>query len=82
MTNSKKTEIVCLCNNVSRDTIEKAILDGATTMNQIYDKTSAGVGPCGGTCRKKIVPFLEYYLKHGVFPEKIQADKRNPKKNR
>ncbi len=67
--NRKKVEIICRCNNVSRETIENAIRDGAKTLNEIFDATSAGVGPCGGSCRRVIGPLLEYYLKNGEFPE-------------
>lgn len=70
----KKVEIICRCNNVSRETIEKAIMDGARTLNEIFDATSAGVGPCGGSCRRKLGPLLDYYLEHGSFPEKIQEN--------
>lgn len=78
-----KTEIVCRCNNVSRATIEEAIRNGAKTLNEIFDSTSAGVGPCGGSCRRKIGPLLNQYLNTGEFPEKIvedQTGKSNPKK--
>lgn len=64
---NKKSEIICLCNNVDRQTIENAIRDGAKTLNEIFDKTSAGVGPCGGSCRRKLDPILEHYLKTGEF---------------
>lgn len=70
----KKVEIICRCNNVSRETIEQAIVNGAHTMNEIFDATTAGVGPCGGTCRRKLGPLLEYYLKNKNFPEKITED--------
>lgn len=70
----KKTEIICRCNNISRETIESAIRDGAQTMNEIFDLTTAGVGPCGGTCRRKLGPLLDHYLKTGTFPEKIVED--------
>ena len=70
----QKDEIICRCNTVSRSTIEKAILGGCDTMNKIFDCTSAGVGPCGGSCRRKLKPFLDYYLEHKVFPEKIVED--------
>lgn len=62
-------EIICFCNNVARDVIEKAILEGAKTLNEIYDKTTAGIGPCGGSCRRKIGPILEKYLETGKLPE-------------
>ncbi len=60
--NKKKSEIICLCNNVTRETIEAAIVGGAQTLNEIFDQTTAGVGPCGGSCRRKLGPMLEHYL--------------------
>ncbi len=77
-----KQEIICLCNNVSRDVIEAAIREGADTLNKIFDRTTAGVGPCGGSCRRKIAPLLEEYLATGRFPETIKEDKRGKKKSR
>lgn len=63
-----KPDIICRCNNISRETIENAIREGCRTMNEIFDKTTAGVGPCGGSCRRKIAPILEHYLEKGEFP--------------
>ncbi len=79
----QKSQIICRCNNVDRATIEQAIRDGADSMNKIFDSTSAGIGPCGGSCRRKLSPLLEHYLKTGEFPEKINEDmtgKALPKK--
>jgi len=70
----KRSEIICRCNNISREVIEKAIRDGAHTLNEIFDDTTAGVGACGGSCRRKLGPLLEHYLKNGTFPEKIIED--------
>ena len=64
----ERHQIVCFCNNVSKETIEAAIKEGCHTLNEIYDKTTAGVGPCGGSCRRKIAPFLEYYLANQKLP--------------
>lgn len=75
----KKSEIICRCNNVSRQTIETAIVEGCDTLNKIFDTTTAGVGPCGGSCRRKLGPLLEHYLKTGMFPEKITEDKTGKK---
>ena len=77
-----REEIVCRCNNVFRSTIETAIRDGCKTPNEIFDATTAGVGPCGGSCRRKIQPLLEHFLKHGSFPEKLAEDLsgKSPKK--
>lgn len=74
MGQQKKSEIICRCNNISRETIEKAIRDGAHTLNEIFDATTAGVGPCGGSCRRKLGPLLQHYLQTGTFPEKIVED--------
>lgn len=71
---NKSKEIICFCNNIPRDVIEKAIVEGADTLNKIFDATTAGVGPCGGSCRRKLAPLLEAYLKTGAFPEKISVD--------
>jgi NAD(P)H-nitrite reductase large subunit len=79
----KRAEIICRCNNVSRETIETAIREGCQTMNEIYDTTTAGVGPCGGSCRRLIVPLLKTYLECGEFPKKEpppQIPKPPPKK--
>lgn len=67
-------EIVCKCNSVTRGTLEEAMRSGCDTMNKIFDQTTAGVGPCGGSCRRKIVPMLEHYLEKGTFPEKLLED--------
>lgn len=69
----KKSEVICFCNNISREEIESAIQNGADTLNKIFDRTTAGVGACGGSCRRKLQPMLEHYLKTGKFPEKIVA---------
>jgi len=71
---NKKKEIICFCNNVPRDVIEHAIANGADTLNKIFDRTMAGVGACGGSCRRKLAPMLESYLKTGNFPDIIKPD--------
>lgn len=75
MRKNHRKEIICRCNSVSRETIEKAIVDGCDSMNKIFDCTSAGVGPCGGSCRRKLKPMLESYQQNGSFPEKIIEDR-------
>ncbi len=74
MQKKKKSEIICRCNNISRATIEEAIKNGCTTLNDIFDDTTAGIGPCGGSCRRKLKPLLDHYLATGTFPEKIVED--------
>lgn len=69
MNQKKQDKMLCKCNNIPLDTVKKAIADGCLTLNELYDKTGAGVGPCGGSCRKVSGPLLEHYLKHKTFPE-------------
>lgn len=79
-----RAEIICRCNEVSRERIEEAIRGGCKTLNEIFDATSAGVGPCGGSCRRKLKPLLEHYLRTGEFPDKIVEDlsgKESPKRS-
>ncbi len=69
MSKKKKVDPICFCNNVPVEEVKKAITEGAKTLNEIYDKTSAGIGPCGGSCRRKIAPLLERYLSKGKFDD-------------
>lgn len=69
-------QIICKCNNVSKETIEQAIRDGCDSMNKIFDATTAGVGPCGGSCRRKLQPMLDHFMETGEFPEVVREDKR------
>ena len=69
-------QIICKCNNISRGTIETAIREGCDTLNGIFDATTAGVGPCGGSCRRLLAPMLDSYLATGEFPAVIKEDKR------
>jgi bacterioferritin-associated ferredoxin len=75
----KGSEIICLCNNVTRETIEAAIVGGVATLNEIFDLTTAGVGPCGGSCRRKLGPMLDHYLETKTL---LPAPERQEKKKR
>lgn len=69
----KNQDIICRCHEVDRQTIEKAIAtQGAKTANEIFDLTTAGVGPCGGSCRGKIQCLLDEYLRTGQFPKDLR----------
>ena len=69
MATPKKNPVICFCNGVKKDRIEKAISRGCNSLNKIFDSTSAGLGPCGGSCRPKLKYMLETYEKTGKFPE-------------
>ncbi len=81
MSKKKKRQVICLCNDISREVIEKAIVEGADTLNKIFDCTTAGVGPCGGSCRRKLGPLLEGYLQNGEFPIEIIEDLSDKKRS-
>lgn len=51
--------IICRCEEVTRDEVEQAIRDGATSIPGIKKRTHAGMGLCQGrTCRKLIAAIL------------------------
>lgn len=64
----KRDPIICRCNSITEKTIKRAIIEGADTLDKLFDATNAGVGPCGGTCRNITGPILDYYLKNKEFP--------------
>lgn len=66
--NPKPSPLVCLCNAVPRADVETAIGRGAKTLSQVFDRTLAGVGPCGGSCQPELRKMLEQYLADGTFP--------------
>lgn len=50
---------VCRCNNIKYRTIEKAILEGAATVDAVAARTSATTGHCGGSCTPNIIDMIE-----------------------
>lgn len=67
----KKSEIICRCNEIEKKQIAEALQNGAKTLNEIFDLTTAGVGACGGSCRGKLQHMLETYQSSGEIPEKV-----------
>ncbi|AOT72648.1 (2Fe-2S)-binding protein [Geosporobacter ferrireducens] len=54
-----KNEIICRCEEITIEEVERAILEGATTVNEIKRWTRAGMGLCQGrTCRRLIERLL------------------------
>ncbi len=66
----KQEHFICLCNSITEEIIKKAIVDGVKDADELYDKTGAGVGPCGGSCRKLTTSWIEYYKTYKSFPPK------------
>lgn len=59
MAENDETVYICRCEEVSREEIEQAIRDGATTIAGIKKRTHAGMGLCQGrTCWKLITNML------------------------
>ncbi len=50
--------LICLCNEVPRSAICRAIGSGACSLAQIFDATFAGCGPCGGSCQPELAKLL------------------------
>lgn len=52
--------MVCLCKQVSKETIVEAIKNGATTLEAIKETTGASTGACHGTrCTETIKRLIE-----------------------
>lgn len=57
-----KNEIVCRCEEVTREEIVAAIASGDTTLDAIKKRTRAGMGYCQGrTCRRLIAQLISTY---------------------
>lgn len=67
--------IICLCNCVALKDLEIAISKGATSLDAIFAKTSAGIGACGGSCRPFLEEILEYYKLHGRVPHELKRNR-------
>jgi len=50
---------VCRCNNIKYRTIERAIREGAHTLNQLACRTTATTGHCGGSCTPDVQQMLD-----------------------
>lgn len=50
---------VCRCNNIKYRTIERAIREGAHTLNQVASRTTATMGQCGGSCTPDVQQMLD-----------------------
>jgi len=50
---------VCRCNNIKYRAIERAIREGAHTLNQIANRTTATTGECGGSCTPDVQKMLD-----------------------
>lgn len=57
----KQDPVICLCNGVRRSTLIAAMDAGATTLADLFDRTYAGCGPCGGSCQPELAQLLRDY---------------------
>jgi NAD(P)H-nitrite reductase large subunit len=53
---------VCICNKIRRGVIQRAIDDGATTIDDVRRRTRAATGPCGS---KRCGPVIQRMLRRG-----------------
>ncbi|MCL2426299.1 MAG: (2Fe-2S)-binding protein [Oscillospiraceae bacterium] len=57
--NKDANNIICRCEDITREQILKCIADGYRTLDEIKRVTRAGMGPCQGrTCRSLIATEL------------------------
>lgn len=69
---------VCRCNNIKYRTIERAIREGAHTLNQIANRTTATTGECGGSCTPDVQQMLaDLAPKHANAPVAPSASSNN-----
>lgn len=69
--------IVCRCEEVSRREIERAIEDGATTVDGVKRRTRACMGLCQGrTCRRLVAGIIAEKL--GLSPAEIDMGTVRP----
>jgi NAD(P)H-nitrite reductase large subunit len=50
---------VCRCNNIKYRTIARAIREGAHTLTQVANRTTATMGECGGSCTPDVQAMLD-----------------------
>jgi NAD(P)H-nitrite reductase large subunit len=61
---------VCRCNNIKYRTIERAISEGAWTLHQVADRTTATTGHCGGSCTPDVQEMIaDHAPKHVTVAE-------------
>ena len=57
---------ICLCKNIKKGTILKAVHGGCHTMDAVNKKLGTGSGDCKGErCGPKIKEMIEEFLKKG-----------------
>lgn len=75
MAENREKIYICRCEEVTKEEIEQAISEGATTLTGIKKRTHAGMGLCQGrTCRKLISQMLNGKVK----PEEIVPPTSRP----
>ena len=70
---------ICRCNNIKYRTIERAIREGAHTLNQVASRTTATTGECGGSCTPEVQALIAElapkYATAGQAPTKPASTK-------
>lgn len=81
MADTSEKIYICRCEEVSKEEIEEAIKDGATTLSGIKKRTHAGMGLCQGrTCRKLISNMLAGVKEPAeIFPPTARTPVRTAK---
>ena len=65
---------ICRCNNIKYRTIERAIREGAHTLEQVATRTTATTGQCGGSCTPDVQQLIaELAPKYATAPPPATA---------
>ncbi len=59
---------VCRCNNIKYRTIERAIREGAWTLEQVAARSTATTGHCGGSCTIDVLAMLAEHAPRHLRP--------------
>ena len=63
MSADRDDPVLCFCNEVRLSVIVRAMDDGAESLADLFDRTWAGCGPCGGSCQPDLLALLHDF--HG-----------------
>ncbi|HYO79516.1 MAG TPA: (2Fe-2S)-binding protein [Thermoanaerobaculia bacterium] len=69
---------ICRCNNIKYKTIERAIREGAHTLNQVASRTTATTGQCGGSCTPEVQQLIAELAPKYATAAPAKAQTANP----
>ena len=72
----KKNTIVCRCEDITVEEVEKAIDEGYTDIEELRKKLRIGMGPCQGrVCIQLVIKILEKKTGKKIKPENLPTSR-------